>query len=344
MGEDNIPEGKAIGGKARAEKLTPERRKEIAQKAAIVRWQVRQTGNLPKATHSGMLKIGDAALECAVLNDGTRVFPQRTLYQALGFSRYTGGGDKKNGAPELPRFLQAANINSFISDDLMSAITPMQYAPQHGGRTAYGYKGEILPEICSIYMDARKAKVLKKNQILIADKCESLIKGFAKVGIIALIDEATGYQAERDNDELQRFLALYLSEERLKWAKMFPDEYYRQLFRLRGWTYSPLSVKRPKLVGFLTNKIVYEKLPANVIDELRKLNPVRNKKTWRREGTFFQHLSSDIGQPDLRNHLLQLIAVMRVSTNWTQFKRNLDRLFPPAQGTLPGMEKHDDLE
>jgi hypothetical protein len=340
----NRAEGKAIGGKARAEKLTPERRKEIAQQAAITRWQAKPTGNVPKATHTGWLKIGDVTLECAVLNDGTRVFSQRTLYQALGFSRYTGGGDKKSGAPELPRFLQAANINPYISEELRSAITPMQYGPQHGGRTAYGYKGEVLPEICSTYIDARKGKALKKNQMLIADKCEGLLKGFAKVGIIALIDEATGYQAERDNDELQRFLALYLSEERLKWARMFPNEYYKQLFRLRNWVYSPLSVKRPKLVGYLTNKLVYEKLPANVIEELRRLNPVKNKKTWRREGAFFQHLSAEIGQPDLRNHLLQLIAVMRVSTNWNQFMRNFKRLFPPAQGILPGMEGNDDLE
>jgi hypothetical protein len=193
-------------------------------------------------------------------------------------------------------------------------------------------------------LDANKARILKGKQILIAEKCESLIRGFAKVGIIALIDEATGYQAERDNDELQRFLSLYLSEERLKWARMFPNEYYKQLFRLRNWVYSPLSVKRPKLVGYLTNKLVYEKLPANVIEELRRLNPVKNKKTWRRESTFFQHLSADIGQPDLRNHLLQLIAVMRVSTSWPQFMRNFNRLFPPAQGTLPGMEMPDDPE
>jgi hypothetical protein len=344
MEDENRAEGKAIGGKARAEKLTPERRKEIAQQAATVRWRVRQTGNFPKATHTGILKIGDTELECAVLSDGTRVLSQRAVYQAIGMSRFRGAPKKKDGAPEMPPFLAASNINVFISDDLGRALTPIQYAPQHGGRTGFGYKAEILPEICSAYLDAAKAKVLKQNQLPIAEQCEILIRGFAKVGIIALIDEATGYQAERDNDELQRFLALYLSEERLKWAKMFPNEYYKQLFRLRNWIYSPLSVKRPKLVGYLTNKLVYEKLPANVIAELRRLNPVKNKKTWRREGAFFQHLSTDIGQPDLRNHLLQLIAVMRVSTNWPQFMRNFNRLFPPAQGTLPGMEAHDDLE
>jgi hypothetical protein len=36
--------GGMIGGKARAESLTPERRKEIAQKALKARWDKRKTG------------------------------------------------------------------------------------------------------------------------------------------------------------------------------------------------------------------------------------------------------------------------------------------------------------
>lgn len=127
---------------------------------------------------------------------------------------------------------------------------------------------------------------------------------------------------------------------------MFPDEYYRQLFRLQGWQYSPLSVKRPKLVGVLTNRLVYERLPDHVLDELRRLNPVKNKKTWRREATFFQHLSADIGQEDLRAHLLQLIAVIRASANWGSFKRNFARAFPepgPKQLNLYGEQPDDEV-
>jgi len=115
----------------------------------------------------------------------------------------------------------------------------------------------ILYEVCQVYLEAKDAGALLPNQLAIAVKCEVLVRGLAHTGIIALVDEATGYQKDRDRDELQRFLALYLSEERLRWAKMFPDEYYRQLFRLQGWQDSPLSVKRPKLVGVITNRLVY---------------------------------------------------------------------------------------
>lgn len=169
---------------------------------------------------------------------------------------------------------------------------------------------------------------MKPQQLNKAQNAEILMRGLAHIGIIALIDEATGYQADRNEAELQKLLSLYLSEERLKWAKVFPDEYYRQLFRLKGWSYNPVDVRRPKVVGQITNTIVYKKLPPGVMEELKRLNPVKNKKTYRREATFHQHLSNDIGQQDLRDHLLQLIAVMRLSPNWGAFKRNFARAFP----------------
>jgi hypothetical protein len=146
------------------------------------------------------------------------------------------------------------------------------------------------------------------------------------------VDEATGYQEERERDELNKLLAVYLSEERLKWAKMFPDEFYRQLYRLQGWQY-PTGAKRTPLVGKLTNQLVYEKLPPGVLEKLRELNP-KIKSTKRRKWKFTQFLSHDIGQPDLRDHLLQLIAIMRASANKSIFKRLFARAFPSGPEQL----------
>jgi hypothetical protein len=38
----------------------------------------------------------------------------------------------------------------------------------------------------------------------IADQCEALVRGFARVGIIALVDKATGYQKDRARDALAK--------------------------------------------------------------------------------------------------------------------------------------------
>jgi len=45
-------------------------------------------------------------------------------------------------------------------------------------------------------------------------------------------------------------------------------------------------------------------------------------------------LSEDIGQPDLRDHLLQVIAIMRGSRTWGEFKSSFELAFPGLQGTL----------
>ena len=153
-----------------------------------------------------------------------------------------------------------------------------------------------------------------------------LVRALAKVGIVALVDEATGFQVDRDRDELHRLLAVYLAEERLAWAKRFPDEFYRQIYRLKGWSW-PVGKAKTPLLGHITNNIVYERLPPGVLIKLQEINPTL-EETKRRRWKHHQFLSEDVGQPDLRDHILQLLPLMRVSKNWEAFKRNLEIAFP----------------
>jgi hypothetical protein len=163
----------------------------------------------------------------------------------------------------------------------------------------------------------------------------------AKVGIIALVDEATGYQADRERDELHRFLELYLSEERLKWARMFPDDFFRNIYRLKRWPY-PGGNKRPPFIGKIINKIVYEKLPDGVLKKLRELNPVR-ETTRRRRWKHHQFFSVNIGQPDLKNHIIQLMALERAASNWKVFERLVERAFPGPGPRQTEMEEFIDV-
>lgn len=332
MNED--ASGKAKGGLARAAKLTPEQRQGIARKAAEARWSSVNEGDdlkgikILKATHDGELPIADLILACAVLEDGTRVLSERAVEKSLGKKR--GGADyrrREPGGGHLPIYLSPKNLKPFISEELMVAVEePLVYAPLHGGKAAHGVRAEVFPQICEVWLKARDAGALVASQMHIAEMADILIRGLARVGIIALIDEATGYQYDRDRYDLTRILAVYLSEERLKWAKMFPDEFYRQIYRLKNWPY-PRGNSRTPYVGKLTNELVYDRLPPGVLEKLRELNPI-NPMTKRRKACHFQHLSENIGQPDLRNHLLQLIVLLRASTNWSIFKRLFLRAFP----------------
>lgn len=331
------------GGKARAQALSETSRREIARQAARARWAKERTlGPTPKATHKGMLKIGEASIPCAVLNDGRRILSETGITNALG-SRSGGSKRMKKriseaGAP-LPVFLAANNIRPFISDDLMEGpFQPIVY--KDGRRHLIGYEATVLSKICNVWLDARNAGALQAQQMDRAHKAEWLIRALADVAIIALVDEATGFQEERDRDELHRILALYLAEERLAWAKRFPDEFYKQVYRLKSWQWPPEGRAKPQVLGHITNEVVYDRLPPGVLEELRRRNPTQ-EETKRRKWRHHQFLSQDFGQPDLRDHLLQVIAVMKVSRTWDGFKRAFDRAFPKP-GTQTEMMLDED--
>ncbi len=283
--------------------------------------------NYARATHKGILHIADAELQCFVLDDGTRVISGRGLTRAIGM---------KGRAQGVARILTHSTLSPFIDAELRHAVeNPIQFVgfSPKPGEPSSGYEATILLNVCEAILRARDADVLRTEQELrYARACDALVRSFAKVGIIALVDEATGYQADRDRSELQKILSAYISAELLPWTKRFPDDFYEQMFRLRGWQYRPISVKRPRLVGRLTSQLVYEKLPPGVLDELRRKNPANEKG--QRKHKHHQFLTEDIGNPHLEKHLAQVTMLMRISPNWPAFERFFARAFPgPATQT-----------
>jgi len=165
-------------------------------------------------------------------------------------------------------------------------------------------------------------RALQKQQEHIADQCEILLRGFARVGIIALVDEATGYQYDRTRTSLARILEAFVTKELQPWVKTFPDEFYAQLFRLRGLEYKADSVKRPQYFGTLTNDIVWKRIAPGVAKELKRVIPKNSKG--RRKATLSQALTRNIGYPKLREHLGATVAYMTVSPDYPTFIKTLD--------------------
>lgn len=314
--------GASRGGHARAERLSPEERSEIASRAAAARWGV----SILPATHTGDLVIGDRRLSCAVLEDGTRVINQGTMLTALGRARRPKGGDGGT-------VLFATNLRPYISPKLAEVIqNPLRYVIPGGGR-ARGYLAEVLPEICEIYLEARNDGVLLKSQEPAAHAAEILVRGLARVGIIALVDEATGYQETRARHELQRILEAYVQAELRPWIKMFPDEFFREIYRLENWDYRPGTSKRTPYVGKLVNKYVYEQLPPGVLDELRRLNPKTPKGY--RPHRHHQFLTADTGNAHLDRQISTVTTLMRIANSKQDFSNLFERAFPPTQARLP---------
>lgn len=314
------------GGRARADRLTPEQRSEIARAAARARW-----GDLPAASHTGSLMIGDREIACAVLDDGSRVLTQETMLTTLGRARKAKGGTGSESS-SLPPFLAAQNLRPFVSEELRETSEPIPFRSPIGGR-AFGYNALILPAVCDVYLAARSQGRLLKSQEEVADRCEILVRALARVGILALVDEATGYQETRAKQELQRILNLYVQAELRPWTKMFPDEFFEQIYRLQHWEYRPGSAKRTPYVGHLINKYVYEPLPPGVLEELRRLNPTTPKGY--RPHKHHQHLTAETGNTHLDRQIATITTLMRVADNKRHFEQLFEKAFPPPQQRLP---------
>jgi hypothetical protein len=326
------PTGKAKGGKAAAEKLTPEQRKERARNAAQSRW----SGNLPQASHEGEFPIGESMLACANLPDGTRIITQATFLRAIGRSRSPKAGTGVlSTVDSLPFFLQANTLKPFISEELAMSTAPIFYRTKKGGK-GVGYDATLLPKVAEVYLKYRDDCMARNKEIPnqyehIVKAADVLMRGLAHIGIIALVDEATGYQEIRDKQALQAILDSFLRKELAAWAKRFPDEFYEHIFRLRGWEWKGRKVNPPQILGYYTTDIVYERLAPHIVEELEKRNPVENGK---RKVKHHQWLTDDVGHPALAQHLYAIITLMRVSKTWEQFKQMLDFAHPKKGDNL----------
>jgi P63C domain len=327
----------AQGGKARASKLSKDRRVEIARKAANSRW----SADLPQASHDGPLHIGDAILIAAVLHNGKRLLSQGTVLQAIGRSRTpkagTGGFTTADG---LPFFLQAEVLKPFISDELMMSTTPILFRLKSGARTV-GYDAMLLPMICEVYLKFRdhlykqvesgdsqereRAATLSKRYRHIIEACDRLTRGLARRGIIALVDDATGYQADKAKEEIERIIQAYVSPALVPWTRKFPHEFFREVYRLLGWEYKPGQIKHPQYMGKFINKYVYEALPPGVLDELKRRLP--KNESGNRRAKLWQLLTVDTGSPHLDRQLTADITLMQVSDTKKLFEENFDKVF-----------------
>jgi len=329
--------GRKRSGKARMSKMTPTERRELGKRAAAKRWAPSSNQAIepyePDAW--GDLPITGHTVPCAVIvveGEAIRLVSERELVKSLGGKR--GGSHwlrarEDADAANLPPIISAANLRPFISDELKEGLaTRYPYkVPGRGGFVANGVRGELYPMICDVFLKARDADALLDSQEDLADSANILMRALAHTGIIALIDEATGYQTKRAVDALSRILEAFVAKELQPYIRgTFHQDFYEHLFRLRGLDYKKDTVKRPQYFGCLTNDIVYRRLAPGVLEELKKV--VDRNDDGRPTHKYFQRLTSNLGYPKLREHLGAVIAVMKLSSTYPDFIEKLDKVAP----------------
>jgi hypothetical protein len=294
----------AQGGKARAANLSKDELSEIGRRGAVARW-----GPMPRAicgSEAKPLVIGDIEIPAYVLEDGRRVLAQRGLQMGLGFSR-SGG---KGGARRVAAFMRSLEAKGIDTKDLATrADSPVVFIPP-AGPVAHGYEATILPDICAVIIDAAQQGALSKSQQHLARQAAILQHGFATLGIIALVDEVTGYIEIKRKNDYAEIIEAFVAKELRPWTRRFPFEFYEKIFALKGWGTSDLTPNSPKPieVGRITDDLVYKRLAPAVRAELKKLTP-RNEKGYLTT-KMHRWLTDDIGAPKLEKHLAKLTTLM----------------------------------
>lgn len=330
--------GAAKGGAARAAKLTREERSEIARKAVTARWaktkgyqpivlvhdEAEVTNALPTAKYKGFVNLLGVDLPCYVLDNGQRVIGRTATTEMLSGFKYQG---------DLEGYLRSQNLKPFLDIDTVVANMVSFRLPEveQLGREVKGLPADLLIEICRALVAAFQAsqeeppKVkLTPRQVAMAAKASMFLAACAKVGLDALIDEATGYQTVREEDALQVKLRAYLEKEMRKWEKTFPDELWLEFGRLTNWHGS--VTRRPKYWGQLVMALVYEYLDKDVALWLKEHAPKPQKGQ-----NYHQWLTSQYGLRKLVEHIWMLVGISRTCHNMDELKMKMEQMFGKGQ-------------
>jgi len=215
------------------------------------------------------------------------------------------------------------------------------------GNKAYGYDARLLPMVCEVYLLARDAHlkglkdaqerrtrgenveakpILLANQEHLVQTCDLLMRSMAKEHIVSLVDRATGYTEIEIRDELTKILAQYIAPHLMPWLPRFPDEFFRQVYRIYGWPYVAGNRKMPGYVGKFINKYVYGYLPPGVLEKFNEANPVLESG---HRATQNHRWLTDHGLTYLDRQITSTITIMTLSVDAAQFDQNFHKVHMP---------------
>lgn len=274
---------------------------------------------LPDAKYIGQLPFGKKVLDCAVLSDGTRVLSSSSVFSAFDRPRKGMNGRLEIEGHKLPPFIAAKNLQALITPEILEKTQLISYIED--GRNKTGYAADLIPLMCELYLNARREGILLDSQQKFADAAEVLMLSFARVGIAALIDEATGYQSDRKHTALRELLSIYINEGLQKWIRTFPDAFFAQLDRLYG-NAKTTARARPQYYGKFINKYIYDPLENGYVK--KKLNELNIDEEGRRKAKFHQWLT-ERGRDILISHIWRIVGIMETCKNKEHFVRVMAR-------------------
>lgn len=329
----------SLGGKARKAALPAEQRSDIASAAARARWmKPEERGELPVARSEGVLPVGDVHIDCYVLQDRRRLISKRAMARALNL--------QSEGGNAFMKTLSGKRLGSAIGSELAAKIINPIHFKRLAGDLAHGFEATVLIDLCNALIAARHT--LLPSQQFLAVQAEIIVRSSAKLGIIALIDEATGFIEDKRKHEYRELWQAFIQDNYRQWEQEFPNDLFDMMYRIYGLKrINPKSTKHPRFFSKFLRKYIYAPLANSngaILEELEERNPVVYANGGRRL-KLFQFLNEEIGMPALRQHIWQTVGIGRTVSNREQFDRAFMTAFPQARPVREGAVKDlfDDL-
>lgn len=332
--DDNDISSTAKGGLMRAASLTQDQRTEIAKKGAAGKWDK----TIPTVLLGGKLKLGGVEVDCYVTEDGERLIAGRGMQEVLRLVDTDVPESGQKPGSRLTRLLNNKKLKPLIyreksKDHFLAKKRRFQ------GRLIAGFNAEMLVDICEGMLEARNSgAITTARQAVVAAQCEMVLRGLAKTGIVALIDEATGYQSLRPADALRNYFDQVLRSDLVSWFKRFPDEYYENIYKLRGWVWQGMGKNRYSVVSHYTNDLMYERMLPGLTHEFDLRNP-KNAKGNRKQKNHLL-LNDDAGDKLFSQQMFTVLALQRAcltkaGDKWAHFIALMDDILPRRQSTIP---------
>jgi general stress protein YciG len=327
-------EKQSRGGNARASALSPQERSEIARKGGRTKWDA----SVPAVLLRAKLTLGSVEVDCYVTEDGERLIAGRGMQDLLRLVDESVPQSGQKPGSRLTRLLTNKNLKPLIyKEKSQDHFDPKKRRFQ--GSLISGFNAEMLVDICEGMLDARAQGLLKTpRQHTVAAQCELILRGLAKTGIVGLIDEATGYQSMRPADALRSYFDQILRKDLAAWFKRFPDEFYENLYKLRGWAWKGMGKNRYSVVAHYTNDLIYERITPGLREELEERNP-KNAKG-QRGHKHHQWLNDEAGEKLFAQQMFAVLMIQRACLNqpgdkWQNFLNEMNKFLPKKAPTVP---------
>lgn len=280
---------------------------------------------MPEAVSQGKIPIGNTDVDVYVLKDRRRLVAKRAMAKALGL--------KSDGGNAFTKTLNGKIIGSRIPPELREKIENHIVFKPLSGDPAHGYEASVLIDLCDFLMSIKDE--LLGTQKFLGTQAETIIRAAAKLGIIALIDAATGFIDDKRREEYRELWQEFVREEAAKWDKAeFPEDLFNLIYKLYGLKrLNPKSSKHPKFFAKFLRKYVYAPLAHSkgaLLDELDIKNPVVYASGNRRY-KMFQFLTEEVGLPSLRKHIWKTVGIGDSVSTKEQFDRGFYHAFPEAR-------------